>query len=154
MAGSRTKSVCTAADSPTQLTGRAFGVRVHPARGLSLAAERRFEQGLSNYLNERDLSNDLAPLRLVVRCETRELGKMDQVDLLCWLFDDASVCRVDIGPLVEDPGAAGGQGAWVTASCSDLALPAVLSLYRLGRLDAASALKVLRGSLPGQESLP
>lgn len=141
--GQASRRQVTGGTHPRQ--GRAFAARIRPARGLSPSLESVFECALEGYLQERELINDGTPLHLLVRSAERELAATDQMDLVDWLFRDLAVQSVDLGPLGPASQSAADAAVWITATRSDLALPAVLTLYRLCRIDGQTALCVLRG---------
>ena len=133
-----------------------FTVRIRPPRGLSRAAEYRFDSALELYLHERNLLISGGPLFAAVHSNDRSLSATDQVDLLTWLVFEAGVPALAVGPLVPDCGAPMGDGPMICVHRSDPMLSHLEALYRNHRIDADLFLAVLGGQVraPGREGRP
>jgi hypothetical protein len=147
-AGGRPRREGSTVIPPAELRSLEFRMRMLP--GITPRQELNFERELDLYLLERELIGEGTPLSMSIRSDSRDLTVTDQVDLLAWLMSLALVVDAEVAIPAstvngEEPGE-GGPGSFklFRASHSDLAVPPVLELYRLGRIRPEFVVEVLR----------
>lgn len=134
-----------AARHQATLADGGFDVRLQMLPALTQREEEDFEQGLTRYLRDRDLLGEGTPLAMTISGVGRELSTTDRVDMIVWLMQAAPVAAVWISqPTGDDDIQDTIDGAGRLRACrSDLAVPLVLQLYRLGRIGPEIVAQVL-----------
>ena len=134
-----------AGESAESLHG--FEIRIHPSPILTPDAQDRFVQRYDNFLSDHRLQWEGDVLRRFISSPVRDLSVSDQVNLLSWMMNDDIRPNVQLGPLQEAAGIPGPDSAdqWVLTWHADPALPALLLLYRQGRIKASLFWQILTG---------
>jgi len=140
------------ANSHTEFTG--FFYRLRLKRGLIEQEARNFDQRLAEYLQQRLLITNGAPLMAWVGSREVAMCDEDRMDFLAWLVQDSAIAQVGLSRLCDADAALGGQPEMdVSYPTNDSALQATLVLYKLHRLTGSAALNVLNAGTPFKSRL-